>query len=234
MITLSATQISTSLFRRLCRLFVLLIRIVVTGTLALLFHWSKEYSRKDKLPNYVDYTQVGWAVEINTIMFVACSTVCSRTLQKPGTRTVTAVDRWRREDKDKEFLIFSFRRWPWQWWIVLKEEKKLKLLEWKITCKNTNYRVKFGGGFIMLIGKGCRAKVRWYLLYPCAYANPPSPRPTSSSHPGAPPCQRCSMVSLVPQNVLVNGNCLYLLYACLFWAEMIKMLKETKIRLHSA
>lgn len=85
----------------------------------------------------------------------------------------------------------------------------------------------------MLIGKGCRAKERWYLLYPCAYANP-----LSETHliiaPGCSPCQRCSMVSLVPQNVLVNDNCLYILYACLFWAEMIKMLKETKIRLHSA
>ena len=38
-----------------------------------------------------------------------------------------------------------------------------------------------------------------------------------------------AMISLVPQTFLVNGNCLYLLYACLVWAEMIKMLKGSKI-----
>ena len=38
-----------------------------------------------------------------------------------------------------------------------------------------------------------------------------------------------AMISLVPQTFFVSGNCLYLLHACLVWAEMIKMLKGSKI-----
>lgn len=41
----------------------------------------------------------------------------------------------------------------------------------------------------MLSGKRCRAKERCYLLYPRAY--PPSPSPTSTILPGAPPSQHC-------------------------------------------
>ena len=70
--------------------------------------------------------------------------------------------------------------------------------------------------------------------FPPVLIHIPFSEPHLRNTPGCSRCERSAMISLVPQTFMVNGNCLYLLYACLARAEMIKMLEETKIRLHCA